>query len=297
MSVTGILLSLLASALFALIPAYVLWLVPLDGLQISAWRVIWILPGLLVLLMLTGGQPSLRDACARLRHEPLLRLALLAAAFLLALQWLVFILAPLVGRTLDIALGYFLLPLAMVLSGRLFYGERLHRLQQIALLLAAVGVVHELCVTRALSLYTLVAACGYVPYFMLRRWMRLQALPGLLLEMLVLLPFALMWLVLDEGWPAGGQAWLQLAGLGVLSALAFGALLGANQHLDLGVLGVFSYVEPALLFLVAVWWLHEPFHAGQLLTYGPIWAAVLLVVLHSLWELQRRHACAAAAQP
>ena len=52
--------------------------------------------------------------------------------------------APLNGRSLDVSLGYFLLPLTMVLTGRLVYGERLSRLQQIAVLFAALGVLNEL---------------------------------------------------------------------------------------------------------------------------------------------------------
>ena len=289
MSAVGILLSLLSSSLFALFPPYVLWLTPLDGVQITVWRVLWILPGLVLLLWLMGEGAALRLALRRLQQEPRLLLALLLSACLLAAQWLVFILAPLVGRTLDVALGYFLLPLVMVLAGRLFYGERLLPLQQLALGLAALGVLHECLLSQAMSIYTLISAAGYVPYFMLRRWMQLPALTGLLLEVLLMLPPALLYLWLDARPLPSGQPmlWWLLAGLGLLSALAFAALLGANQRLSLGLLGIFSYLEPALIFLVALFWLGEPFQREQLPTYVPIWLAILLVVADSLWRLRR----------
>src|SRR3546814_11567402 len=57
--------------------------------------------------------------------------------------WL-FAWAPLNQKGLDVSMGYFLLPMVMVLLGRLFYGERLSRVQTMAVLVAAVGVSHEL---------------------------------------------------------------------------------------------------------------------------------------------------------
>lgn len=286
----GVLLSVTASLLFSLIPGYVLLLAPLDGAQIIAQRVFWSLPAVLLLMLLGRQIEFLRLALGRLRREPLLMAALILSALLMGVQWAVFILAPLSGRTLDVALGYFLLPLAMVLSGRVFYGERLRPFQLLAVVCAAVGVLHEVWLTRAFSLYTALSALGYVPYFMLRRWMRLDALSGLILEMLVLLPAAI-WIAY---WAEPGaftiapQLWWLLPGLGLLSALAFGTMLASSRLLPLGLFGILSYVEPALLFVVAVALLGEAFGAAQLLTYGPIWLAVLLVGLDSARLLRKQ---------
>ena len=82
------------------------------------------------------------------------------------------------GKTLELSLGYFLLPLAMVLVGRVFYGERLTSLQAIAVACALAGVLHEFWLTRAFSWVSLVTALGYPPYFMLRRRMGVDALSG-----------------------------------------------------------------------------------------------------------------------
>ena len=46
--------------------------------------------------------------------------------------------------------------------------------------------------------------------------------------------------------------------------------------LPLGLFGILSYVEPVLLFGVAVLFLGETFAPQQLWTYLPIWLAVLL---------------------
>lgn len=275
----GVVLSVSASVLFVLIPGYVRELAPLDGLQVFAQRVLFSIPAVLLLVALARQWTVLGAAFARLRREPLLVLALVLAALLMGVQWLLFVWAPLEGRMLEVSLGYFLLPLAMVLVGRLFYGERLRPLQRFAVFCALLGVAHELWLTQAFSWVTLVAALGYPPYFMLRRWMRLDALSGFVLEMLVLAPLAI-WLIhrygITDVFGQAPQLWWLLPGLGLLSALAFGAMMAAARLLPLGLFGILSYVEPVLLFGLAVVFLGEAFDMRQLWTYGPIWLAVLL---------------------
>ena len=148
----GVSLSLIASVLFVLIPGYVRELAPLDGVQVFAQRVLWSIPMVLLLVLLTRQWGVLGAVLQRLRREPRLLAALPLAAALMGVQWALFVWAPLAGRMLEISLGYFLLPLAMVLVGRLFYGERLRPLQTLAVVCALLGVAHELWLTRAFSL-------------------------------------------------------------------------------------------------------------------------------------------------
>lgn len=287
----GVGLSLIASVLFVLIPGYVRQLAPLDGVQVFAQRVLWSIPAVLLLVLLSRQGAVLLAALRRLRHEPKLLAALPLAAALMGVQWALFVWAPLAGRMLEVSLGYFLLPLAMVLVGRLFYGERLRPLQTLAVACALMGVAHELWLTRAFSWVTLLAALGYPPYFMLRRWMRLDALSGFILEMLMLAPLAV-WLIVSAGLPdafsQSPQLWWLLPGLGLLSALAFGAMMASSRLLPLGLFGILSYAEPVMLFAVSVLFLGEQFNPAQLWTYLPIWLAVLLVGWDSARLLRRQ---------
>lgn len=280
----GVALSVGASVLFAMIPGYVQQLAPLDGLQVFAQRVLWSIPAVLLLVALSRQWAVLSRAFVRLRHEPLLLAALPLAAGMMAIQWALFVWAPLAGRMLEVSLGYFLLPLAMVLTGRVFYGERLRPLQRLAVICALLGVAHELWLTQAFSWIVLVTVLGYPPYFMLRRWMRLDALSGFVLEMLMMAPVAI-WMIVAWGPPQvfvqAPQLWWLLPGLGLLSALAFAAMMAASRLLPMGLFGILSYVEPVLLFLVALVFLGERFNAAQWLTYLPIWLAVLLVAWDS----------------
>src|SRR5690606_12369303 len=118
------------------------------------------------------------------------------------------------------------------------------------------------------------------------------------LEMLVLAPLAI-WLVVRHSPPGAfaeqPQLWWLLPGMGLLGTLAFAAMMASSRLLPMGLFGILSYVEPVLLFGVAVLLLGEAFSAAELWTYGPIWLAILLTgfdsarVLHRQARASRQH--------
>lgn len=289
----GIALSLAASTLFAMLPGYVTLLVPLDSLAIFAWRIACTLPGILLILRLSGKWPLFAATFVRMWREPrLLGMVALMAALMGVQLWL-FMWAPLNGHVVSVSLGYFLCPLVMVLVGRTLFGERLYRLQQAAVLLALLGVAHEIWRTQGLAWPTLLVVLGYPPYFVLRRYSGIDAVCGFALEMLLMFPLALAWIVW-QGPAAWGvlehaRYWLLLPGLGLLSSVALLCNIAASHLLPLGLWGLLGYVEPALLFVLAITLLGEPVAADSLLTYGPIWAAIVLTGIHTLRQQRRLH--------
>ncbi|MEX3932407.1 EamA family transporter RarD [Paraburkholderia phymatum] len=282
----GIALSVTASMLFALMSVYAKLLTPLTGLDIFAWRVIWTVPGAFALIVVRSRLPQLCALVQRALSEPRTALALAVSAALLGVQLWVFLWAPLHGRMLEVSLGYFLLPLTMVLVGRFYYHERLEPLQWLAVACAALGVLHELWVTRAFSWPTLLVALGYPPYFVLRRKINADSLTAFALEVSLMLPFALA-MALNGGslelLSGRIDMWLLLLpGLGALSTVALASYLKASRLLPMALFGILGYVEPVLLVIVSVTLLGETMTAQQLGTYVPIWIAVGLTALHSV---------------
>jgi chloramphenicol-sensitive protein RarD len=282
----GVALSVCASTLFALMSAYVKLLAPLSGLDIFAWRVIWTVPGALLLIALRKRLPLLRQLVARALSEPRIGLALAASAAMLGVQLWVFLWAPLHGRMLEVSLGYFLLPLTMVLVGRFYYRERIDGLQWLAVACAGIGVAHEIWVTGAFSWPTLLVALGYPPYFVLRRKINADSLTAFGLEMVLLLPVAVMQVAMSGSLKlvAGrvDMMYLLLPGLGALSTAALASFLKASRLLPMALFGILGYVEPVLVVLVSVTLLGETLTAQQLATYVPIWVAVGLTALHGV---------------
>jgi chloramphenicol-sensitive protein RarD len=291
----GIALSVSASALFAVMYYYTSLLAPLTGLEIFGWRMLLTMPCMTAFMLISREWKLVADLVERLVATPLLLLGAMASSALMGAQLWLFMWAPLNGYSLDVSLGYFLLPLSMVLTGRIVYGERLSRFQKIAVFLATLGVLNELWQVGSLSWATLLVVLGYPLYFILRKRIRTDNLGGLWLDMALMLPLAL-WFVQSgaQGFGVFNQyPWLSLLipVLGVISASALVAYIVASRLLPLGLFGLLSYVEPVLLLGVALL-LGESIQAEEWLTYIPIWLAVAVLVLEGFRHLvrQRRRA-------
>ena len=281
----------MASCLFAVMYYYTSLLAPLDGEEIFGWRMLLTLPCVTLFMLITRDWPLVTGLLARIRQRPALLLGLCGTSALMGVQLWLFLWAPLHGRSLEVSLGYFLLPLTMVLTGRLVYGERLSRLQKVAVFFAMTGVGHELFQHGSFAWETLVVAGGYPIYFVLRKRLRTDHLGGLWADMCLLMPAAL-YFVIKGPLNANDLAnHPQLYGLipllGAISALALISYVLASRMLAFSLFGLLSYVEPVLLVIVALI-LGESIAQDQWLTYLPIWLAVVVLVLEGVRHLLRQ---------
>ena len=279
----GVVVSVLASVLFASLYYLSPFLAPLDGEQIFGWRVLVTLPFTTALLFALKEVAAVRDLLARALAQPRFGMLLVLSSALLGVQLWIFMWAPMNGRALPVSLGYFLLPLVMVVAGRVLFAERLTLGQSLATLLAAAGVAHEFWQAGGMSWETWVVALGYTVYFSLRRWLQTDTLAGHWIDMALLVPVAIAFtLRTPDSWPlvAGHPTlWGLLPLLGIVSAVALALALYmiASRWLPLSLFGLLSYVEPALLVVVA-WLLGESMEPQQQLSYALIFAAVGLLI-------------------
>ena len=234
--IKGIVASVLASVLFSGIYFLSPFLAPLDGEQIFGWRVLLTLPFTTALLLWRGEGTRLRQLWHSVRQAPRSALGLLLSAAMLGVQLWLFMWAPLHGRALPVSLGYFLLPLVMVLTGRVFFGEQLSRAQLLATLLAGAGVGFELWRAGSLSWEMWLVALGYTAYFVLRRHLRTDHLAGHWLDMALLVPAALFFTVrAPSSVPLLADhpvLFALLPLLGVLSAVALALYMAASGWLE-----------------------------------------------------------------
>ncbi|MBC3337985.1 EamA family transporter RarD [Pseudomonas proteolytica] len=287
----GVVLSVAASVLFAVMYYFTSLLAPLSGLEIFGWRMLLTVPCMTVFMVVSGEWRHVWELLRLLAGKPQLIGGTVLSSVLLGVQLWLFMWAPLNGRSLDVSLGYFLLPLTMVLTGRLVYGEKLSRLQLIAVVLAAIGVLNELYQVGGFSWATLLVIIGYPIYFVLRKRLATDHLGGLWLDMALMLPVALWFVQSGEQGFAVLDAHKGLYGLipmlGLISASALVCYIIASRLLAFSLFGLLSYVEPVLLLGVALL-LGESIGPGEWLTYIPIWLAVMVLVFEGFKHLMRQ---------
>lgn len=287
----GVLASVAASTLFAIMFYYVTLMEPLSGLEIFGWRMVFNAPVITLLVVGTREWHLVGKTVDRVRHTPVLALGLTVCASLLGAQLLVFVWGPVNGHALDVSLGFFLMPLSLVLIGRVVFDERLTKPQMMAATLAGLGVANELLQVGGLSWVTLVVAVGYPVYFAIRRRMRTDHQGGIWIEMHLLLPVAFGFIMAGpNGLGVLGDHpalyWL-IPGLGVISALGLSSNFLSGRLLPFVLFGLLFYVEPVLLVFVALL-LGERIAPDQWLTYIPIWLALGVLFAEGVYRVLPR---------
>ena len=248
------------------------------------------LPCVTLFLLFSGDWGQVSALLARIKRTPLLLVGMLLTSALLGAQLFLFLWAPLNGAAMSVSLGYFLMPLALLVASHLIWRETLSPWQRLAAVIAAVGAGHELIASASFSWETTLVALGYPLYFVMRKLMGTDHIGGMWFDMALLLPVAAYFALLDsDGLHAIVQTpalWYLLPVLAILSAAAFISYLNAAKRLPLGLFGLLGYVEPVLMVGVALL-LGETLQAGQYWTYGPIWLAVAVMITEGTVSLVR----------
>jgi chloramphenicol-sensitive protein RarD len=278
----GLLLGVGAYVSWGVLPLYIHLLKGIPALEVLAHRVLWSLVLLAGIVLIWRRGPAL-VAAARGRTL----LGLVASAALIAVNWIVYIWAVQNDHVLEASLGYFINPLLNVALGMAVLGERLRRLQGVAIAVAALGVL-ILAVTGGGALWiSLTLAVSFGLYGLVRKILAIDALGGLTVETLLLAPFCLA-LLLQAG-AAGTGAWGQSATMdlllvfaGAVTAAPLLMFAAAARRMPYSTLGLLQYIAPTLQFLTAVLVFGEPLNPANLITFALIWSGCALYAADSL---------------
>ena len=253
-------------------------------LEVLCHRVVWALAFLLVLSWRQGQLGAVRSGLRSRRA-----LAILAASTtLLAVNWLVYIWAVVNGRLLEGSLGYYINPLVSVLLGVVILGERLERPVQIAVGIAAAGVLWLALQLGEFPWIPMVLATSFGLYGLMRKLAPVGALAGLTIETALLLPLTggyLAWAIASgrAAFLAGDRS---LDGLlllaGPVTAVPLLCFAAAARRLPLTTLGFLQYLSPSIQFALAVFVYGEPLTTPRLLAFSCIWAGLAIFLAHSM---------------
>jgi chloramphenicol-sensitive protein RarD len=290
----GLGLGVAAYGLWGVLPVYFKALKSIDAGDIVAHRIVWSVPIMAALLSFTGAWGEVRSALRNRRAMVLL----CVTAMLIAVNWLLYVYAVNSGHILAGSLGYYLNPLANVLLGRVVLKERLSWLQWAAVALAAAGI-SALAMDALGHLWISLTLCAsFATYGLLRKIAPVDAVAGLAIETMLLLPFAAGWLIWQwtsghAVFGSGSPAILALiVGAGVVTATPLLLFTAAARQLAYSTLGMLQFLAPTMQFLLAVLIYGEPFTSAHAVAFAAIWGALGLYVLALV-----RHARATVTVP
>lgn len=284
----GVVLGLLAYALWGIFPIYFKWIDEAIPTEVLVHRVVWAVPfgGLIILF-----RRQLSEVwCALSNPGTLIWLA--CAALAISCNWWIYIWAVTNGHILDTSIGYYINPMMYVLVGVVFFAERLRSLQLTSVILATLGVV---ILTISLGRFPWVAlalAALFTVYGIIRRQVAVGAMPGLFIETLILLPFAVVWLFMlmkngealfYNSTPATNMK-LMLAGpVSVLPLLLFAI---AAKRLSLTTIGFMQFLGPTIQFFIAIYY-GETITAAHMFCFVLIWLSVAIFMFDALTSAKK----------
>lgn len=288
--IIGVLLAVVSNLLFGILYFYSNLLQPLTGTQVFIWRMLSMWVALVGFVVIRGRLGYHLDILRNLKTAKQWAWLLLPTPIFFSQLWL-FMWAPVNGQGVQVAMGYFLFPLMMVLFGYLFFGERLSKLQWLAVGFALVGISLEMMRTQSVSWATLWVCGTYPIYYIMRRLQGITAMTGMLVDLTLFLPIALGYMLFvapeNLAFVMGSSVHMLLVvSLGILSVLALKTNLDASQILPVNVFGMMSYLEPVFLFFLAITVLGDSFEMGMLYSYGLIWIGIMFLIAHGIRQLR-----------
>ena len=266
-----------------LYPIYFRLVDHIGALQIVAHRVVWSVVIVGLYLVLTNRLGEIVAAIKNLNTILLLCCSSVAVTF----NWLVFVYGVETSQILAVSLGYFINPLVSVAIGMILLAERQKFLQFVAIIIAAIAVVIQTILVGELPIISLSLAFSFAIYGYLRKHIPVSAFTGILIETLLMLPFALVFLIFWGG--VGGRVlgyslsiWPLLIGLGLVTSVPLILFAVGARYLRLTTLGILQYIAPSIHFIVAILLFDELLTFETLLTFVLIWISLILYSYSSI---------------
>lgn len=279
----GVIAGLIAYVLWGILPIYFKLVGSVSPGEVLVHRVIWAVPFGALIIHFRSQWPEVWRV---LTHRNMF-LWLATAAFFIAVNWYIYIVAVQQEQVFQASLGYYINPLLYVLVGVLFLGEKLRAGQIAAVVLATIGVLVLTFSGGELPVIALALGFSFTVYGVIRKKIVVGGMPGLFVETLVLLPIALLWMawIFNSGQAAFGYDGPGMTGLlllaGPITVIPLLCFALAARRLELTTIGFMQFIAPTLQFCMGLYY-GEVLTTAHLICFGCIWTAVFLFSLDAV---------------
>lgn len=288
----GIITVSITYVLWGILPLFWNLLHEVDSVYILCSRIVWSLVFCTVYLVASGRTGEIREV---LRDRKLFgRCAL--AGIVICVNWGSYIWAVNNGHLLDSSFGYYINPIISVFLGAVFLREKLSAMTWMAVVLSGAGVAYAIIQSGTVPVLAIVIGGSFAVYGMLKKSVKLPSEVSLFMETLVVMPFALVYMIIMETAGKGGIAvlsgWklLLLPMTGIITAIPLLLFAYGVRRIPLYLSGILMYLNPTIQFLMGIFFYHETPSQGELISFVCIWGAIGIMLAETWLGVRKNKA-------
>ena len=250
------------------------------SVELVLHRVIWTS----VMLMITTLYLSKWNSIKKILKTKKNIFYLLLTGFLIFINWSVWIYAVSTNQIVDASFGYFIMPILSVLFGYLFFNELLNKLRIFSIILSFVSVIFLFYYLNVFPWIGLTVGFSWALYNVLRKKIYVDVDLGLLIESLIILPFALigLYLVYKSGNLDFGTGSIKLSLIltiaGPMTVIPLFFFVKGVHLAGLGPSGMLFFITPTFQFILGLFLYNETFDIFRLIGFILIWVAVIIYI-------------------
>lgn len=287
----GIFFAFGAYFLWGILPIYWGLINDIGAFEILSFRIVLSMIFMLFIVILTKNTEPFKRDIQRLFTNPIQLIAIIAAGYVITINWGTFIWAVTNGHVLQSSLGYYINPLVSILLALIFLKERFNKLEWIAIGLAVVGVLYMTLKIGVFPGISLLLAGSFGIYGLIKKLIQIDAISSITIECIVTAPagFIYLWYIWHHGGLTFGMNvssfWLLFSG--AVTAVPLILFSAGARRIPLSLTGFIQYVGPTLMFLIGIFLFKEPFDLDQLITFIFIWIGIIIYSISQYVKIKK----------
>jgi len=282
----GTVYAILAFTFWGLVPIYFKLVSHVSPFEVLLHRVLWSILFLYILILFTKQSTYLISILKDVKKLKLLFIS----ALLVSTNWLVFIWAISNNMITEASLGYFINPIVSIILGKIFFDEKISKLQISAILLASIAIFSQIISLGSLPIVSLLLAFSFALYGLARKKINVASTSGLLIETILISPIAMIYLsyliyTQQNSFiiPMDSTSYLLILA-GFITIIPLLWFNGAVTRISMSKLGFLQYIGPSISFILAVFVYNEPLNSSKLFTFILIWIALIVFSIDSNYK-------------
>jgi len=287
----GIAFAFGAYILWGILPVYWNLIQDLGSFEILAYRIVLSMVFMLFVVVFTNNTKPFKRDVQQLFTNPIQLIAIIAAGYVITINWGTFIWAVANNHVLQTSLGYYINPLVSIILAFIFLKERFNKLEWIAIALAVIGVLYMTVKIGVFPGISLLLACSFGLYGLIKKIVPIDAISSITIECIATAPagFIYLWYIWQLGNASVGvnssSFWLLFSG--AVTATPLILFSAGARRIPLSLTGFIQYVAPTLMFILGIFLFKEPFSIDQLITFIFIWFGIIVFSISQYFKIKK----------